>query len=476
MVRTKTTTLLFFLLNAAVLSAQTLTVGDCVDMALRENKDVKSATWRVEQQKHTKASLKANYFPKLSVQVTDLWSSIDGRMEMDIASPMSEYISGQIHDFAPEFSSSELGVRYLSTLGDRLSGINPIIDYSVNNIVSAMAQIEQPIYTGGKINAAYRMGQLGERMAELGVGISEEEVILKTHEAYSLVIKAKEMYVVAHQYDSLLVQIRQTVESAVKNGMARNADLVKVQAAIGKSELQLHQAENGIKLATMNLCQIIGLPLFSRIDVTPMEVATGMNRTDGEMGVSARKEYLLLDMKAQLAAEQVKLERSNFLPQAVLLVAGGYVNGGRMLNQPVFDNKMHTMVAFNVKIPIFHAGEGRHKVLAARAEYEQARLEQEQLDEMMALEIQQALNRFDEAVLETSLKEKLVDQAAEGLRMSRKAYDNGMETIADLLTAQTEWQNAYAELVEARHNQVLKELAWRKAAGLLGNDRTIYRK
>lgn len=451
--------------------AQTLSIDDCVSMALRENKDVKSATWRVEQYRHTSLAMKANYFPKVSVQITDIWSSLNDVNTVDIANPISQYLNNRIAEMLPFFAGSEIGTWYLSTTADRLAALNPDIDYRVGNIISAVAMIEQPVYMGGKINAANRMGKLGESMAELGVGVSEEEVIVKTHEAYALVIKAKEMLVVANKYDSLLVQIRQTVESATRNGMARQADLMKVQAAISKSELQIHQAENGLKLATMNLCQIIGIPLLSDIDVLPLNVrSTFFDNTEG-IGVSGRKEYQLLDMKARLASEQVKLERSNFMPQVGLLVAGGFLSGGEMMKQPLIDNRMHASVALNVKIPIFHAGEGRHKVLAAKAEYEQARLEQENLDEMMALEIQKALNEYDEAKLETSLNEKMLDEAYEGLRMSRKAYDHGMETIADLLTAQTEWQNAYAELVEARHKQVLKEINWRKAAGLLSRDR-----
>lgn len=458
--------LMALIASIQLLSAQTLSIDDCIGMALRGNKSVQSAEWRVNQYENTRKALKANYFPKISAQVTDLWSTLGSNMNINIADPISGYITNRAYEFAPILYNSEITGWYFSTLPDRLSRLNPVVDFKVGNVFSALAIVEQPVYMGGKISAAYKMGQLGEEMARLGMNVSEEEVILKTYEAYSLMMKAKEMKIVAGKYDSLLVQIENTVTSAQKHGMARQADLMKVKATRSQAALQVHQAENGLKLAMMNLCQTIGLPILSKIDIEPMAPLTGTEMNDLDGGVSSRSEYRILDMKAKLAGEKVKLERSDFLPQIGIMLAGGYLYGGEMFQQDIFNN-MYASVALNVKIPIFHAGEGWHKVQAAKAEYEQARLEQENLNEMMVLEIQQARNAYDEAVLDAALKEDLLEEATENLRMSRKAYENGMETISDLLAAQTEWQNIYAGLVEARHTLAIREIGWRKAAGVL---------
>ena len=60
-----------------------------------------------------------------------------------------------------------------------------------------------------------------------------------------------------------------------------------------------------------------------------------------------------------------------------------------------------------------------------------------------------------------------LEQCAENLRMSRKAYSVGFETLSDLLTAQLLWQQAYADLVEAKYQQSIKIVKWKKAAGRL---------
>ncbi|MCQ2174521.1 MAG: TolC family protein [Bacteroidales bacterium] len=452
--------------------AQTLSIDDCVGMALSENKTIRSAVYRADQYKYTSKALKANFFPNVSLQLADFYSTLGGAVGVDIANPVGQYIVKRITELAPLAASNGLGSWYLSTIPDRLEELNPNLSYSVNNVVSAMLQIEQPVYMGGKIRAGYKMGQLGAKMADLGIRVSEEEVILKTYEAYSLVLKAQEMRAVAVKYDSLLVDVERTVSSAVRNGMAAQADLMKVNAAKSKAQLQVHQAENGLKIAKMNLCQVVGLPLNTGIDVLPIEDQLELADVFSSPDVSDRNEYHVLDMKTEIARENVKVEQANFLPQIGLMLAGGYINGGQLANQTMFNNKMHATVALNVKIPIFHAGEGRNKVQAAQAEYEQARLEQSNLTELMQLETQKALNELDEAVLAEELNTRLVAQAEERLRVSRGAYNCGMETLADMLTAQTEWQNAYAEMVDAHYQRITKQIGWLKSAGKLGQRST----
>ena len=52
-------------------------------------------------------------------------------------------------------------------------------------------QLEQPLYMGGKIRAAYKMSLLGKEMAQMNETLTATEVILKTDQAYALVVKAK---------------------------------------------------------------------------------------------------------------------------------------------------------------------------------------------------------------------------------------------------------------------------------------------
>ena len=80
---------------------------------------------------------------------------------------------------------------------------------------------------------------------------------------------------------------------------------------------------------------------------------------------------------------------------------------------------------------------------------EQARLEQENVNEKMLLELMQAANNLDEARLETELSERSLEQAEENMKVSGKQYEVGLETLSDYLEAQVLWQQAYQTKVDA---------------------------
>ena len=327
--------------------------------------------------------------------------------------------------------------------------------------------MKQPLYTGGKITAGYRMGKLGTQMASLGEKLTAEQTVVAVHEAYQLMVKAKEMREVAVQYDSLLAQLTSDVQSALRNGMVSHNEEMKVMVKKSEAELQIKQAENGIRLARMNLCQIVGLPIDDKIDVIPSDDVLLSTYIDTQDLTTRRTEYQLLELKSQLAEQQVKLERSNLLPQLGLVANASVLDGMEMGGKKMFEREGIFNVAVALTIPISHGNQSRNKVKAAKEEAQRLRTEQASLCEKMLLEQQQLANEVEEARMELVMRQQNLDQCAENLRVSRMSYSVGYETLSDLLEAQVLWQKAYAELVETKYLLNIKAVKWRKTAGTL---------
>ena len=196
-------------------------------------------------------------------------------------------------------------------------------------------------------------------------------------------VKAKEMEVVAHQYDSLLTLIEHDVKSAVKHGMASHNDELKVAVKRSDAELKIRQAENGIRLARMNLCQLIGKPLDSMIDPVSENDFDFVEVVDQNASVTNRTEFQLLDLKSQQAFQKVKLEKSAYMPQLGLMFSVGMLDGMELFDSKLTRHKVNMAVGAVLKVPLFHANETRHKVAAAQEELKQEYLRQEELTDKM---------------------------------------------------------------------------------------------
>ncbi len=463
----KLTLLTGCLLLTVMAKAQVVTLDECVRMAMLSNKQIRASEHMVNQYQHTQKSVYANFFPNINLTATDIYSTLQGSSVMDVATPIGAYTGQQMQILLPNVVDEAMRRQITNDVTQSLRPLNPEVGFKVKNILSANITLEQPIYAGGKISTANRMGKLGVKIANEVYALSREQIVVDVHEAYHLLVKAKEMEVVAHKYDSLLTQIEHDVESAVNHGMASHNEEMKVAVKKSDAELKIRQAENGIRLARMNLCQLVGKPLDTTIDPVLQEEEELEGVIDREASALNRTEYRLLELNSQMSQEKVRMEKSAYLPELGVVMNAGVIDGMELLDSKLFRHRLGITVGAVLKVPLFHGNETRHKVAAAKEALLQDQLRQQELADKMNLDLQRHANNVDEARLELQLRKRNLEQCEENLRVSRSAYSVGMETLSDLLTAQVLWQEAYAELVESRYQVKVKMMKWRKAAGKL---------
>ena len=430
-----------------------MTLDDCIMMAMSSNKQIRATDHMIKQYEHTQKSVYANFFPNISLNAADVYSTIEGNATMDIATPFGNFAGQKIQNMLPWVISDAMRTKMSQSISQYLQPLNPEIDYKAKNMLTAHITLEQPLYTGGKISTANRMGKLGVNIASQAQELAREKIFVEVYEAYQLLVKAKEMEVVAHQYDSLLTQIENDVKCAVKNGMASRNDELKVAVKKSDAELKIRQAENGIRLARMNLCQLIGKPLDSKIDPVSQSDDDIVEMVDKNASATDRTEYKLLELNSRLAYEKVRMEKSAYMPQLGLMLNAGMIDGMELFGQKLFNHKFNMAVGAVLRVPLFHANETRHKVAAAKEAYQQELLRKEELTEKLDLDLQQQANDLDEARLELQLRKRNLDQCEENLNISRSAYTVGMETLSDLLTAQVQEYNHEKEFDELRHTR-----------------------
>ena len=430
---------------------EVLTLDQCRQLALENNKRMASAAQQTRAAHYTMQSYKGNFFPNFTATGTGLYSTAKGSFNIP---------GGNLPTFLPDANGEFLpngGFAYFP-------GVD--LNYKVRTVYMGGIQVEQPIFMGGKIFAAYKMATLGKQMAQLNEQLTATEVILETDQAYALMVKAQEMNKVAQSYNAVLQELMKNVQSAYKHGLKSKNDVLKVQVKLNESELAIRKAENALRLANMNLCHLIGKPLTETLQISDDFPIIEQHLETQINDITARPEYNLLDKQVALTKQQVKLTRSELLPQVGIRGSYDYMHGLKVNEQTLF-NKGNFSVMLNVTVPLFHFGERYNKVRAAKAQLEQTRLEQSDLNEKMLLELTQAANNLDEAKLQAQLADQSLTQADENRNVSKSEYEAGLEPLSDHLEAQALWQQAYETKVDAHFQLYLSYVKYLKAAGRL---------
>lgn len=444
-------------------NAQTLSLEDCKSKAIAYNKSLSSAKYKFEQTTYDMKSYKANYFPKINLTAIDFYSDASGSFDISGGHlPIYNYVEA-LGQFVPNVTPNADGSYTLNQYADFP---DQSMKWKIKNVFFGSFSIIEPVYTGGKVSTAYSMSKIGVNMAKENIRLTESEVIIQTEEAYYMAIKAKELGDVARKYRDLLNELKKNVDGAFRHGMRTRNDVMKVQVKLNEAELSIQKADNGYRLALMNLCHVIGMPLDSNISIDsniPND-ENGGSVFDGD--INNRPEFNILAGKTELAKKNIKLAKSDYLPVVAVGGAYTYANGGEMAGKRLLSGGAYNVgVTVNVPIDIF--GGTTNKVRSAKAAYQITQLEQEELNEKMQLELALCKNNVEEAKTELELCKLSLEQAAENMKLSKQQCDVGFETLSDYLESQALWQQSYTNLVQARCQLQLAKLKYRKAAGVL---------
>lgn len=440
-----------------------LTIEQCRERALETNKGIRSAEYSIQKQTYDMRAVRANFFPKFDLKVVDFFSTLKmSKPTDDMMLPTASF------DFtAGTYLPNVIQLPNGQVIPSQIAMIpSEAINAKISNVFIGSVSLMQPIFMGGKIVAGYRMAKTGQKMAEAKKRLTMSEVIVKTDEAYALAVKAKELYEAASSYVDLLTELKKNVDAAVAHGMRTKNDAMKVQVKLNEARLSLMKAGDASRLAQMNLAQIVGLPMNEPIAVTSDFVNQELVATVENSAIELRPEYELLENRTELARQQVRMARSEFLPTVVAGASYMYTNGIKVNDKKLLDNGSFNVGAM-VQIPLFHFGEGINKVRSAKASLQIAQIEQEELNERMQLELAQATNTLNESSLEVQVTKDAVEQALLNMQMARRQYEVGLETLSDLLEAQALWQSASARHAEAKAQYILANTKYLKASGAL---------
>lgn len=454
--------ILFTILSFSVVAQQQLTLEKCRSMALEHNRQSTISEKTVEKAQYTAKAFQSNFFPKISLTGNYLFNNKKTTLNIE---------GGFLPTFVPDPATGNLVPNILTTIGDQVIfneyAYMPDIpfEFQIGSVWMAGASLEQPIYMGGKIVAAQKMAKIGAEMSEQNKELIRLEVIEQTDEAYWTYVKTGELLSLAKKYKEVISELLRNMEDAVDEGMKPYNDLLKVQVKVNEANLSLRRAENGINLARMNLCHVIGLPLDTDLIVSD-SLSNEQTVIEHSFSIDSRPEYALLSNQINLKFQQIRLTRSEFLPNVGLMASWTYMDGLKLNDDKLLSGGSLTAL-MSVNIPLFHWGEGINKIRAAKIEQQIAELQRTDMEELMTLEVSRARNLLDESKIEVDMTETLLAQAKDNLESSKNLYEVGMETLVNYLEAQATWQKAWAEMITAKATLKMNTTRYLKAIGKL---------
>ena len=491
--------LLFFLLTTVIPPAsaqQMLSLDSCRAMALRNNKQLSVSRLKQEVATNTRKAVRTKYLPKvdaiggyelLSKEISLLnnqqKSSLDNigtTVVTNASAKLPEAITNMAQQglITPQQAQAfgQMASQFSGPMAEALNGVGTEIRKAFRtnnrNMFGAAVIVKQPIFMGGAITAANHMADIAEQMSAVATEGAAQNTLYAIDKTYWLVVSLKQKNKLAKGFLDLVTKLDQDVQKLIREGFATRADGLKVSVKVNEAEMAVTQAEDGLALARMLLCQLCGLPMDSQVvladeDSDELPAVSGVDPSLGvQTAMEQRTELKLLEHVVDLKKQTVKLTRAEYLPQVALM-------GGYMVSNPNVYNSFQQKfagvwnVGVMVRVPVWNWFEGAYKVRATKAATNIASLELAEAREKIELQVNQEQFKVKEANKKYGMTLKNVEKANENLRCANLGFAEGVMTATEVMEAQTAWLQAQTQKIDAEIDVRLTQVGLKKSLGIL---------
>jgi outer membrane protein len=393
----------------------TLTLPDCLDLALKQNPAILKAREEIRRTKGVIIEVRAPAIPQIT-------------------------------------ASGDYRSRDESTI-DTFPGSSAIFN---NQEQPWTAQIEfsQLVYAGGRVGAALRAAKLADQIASLGFQKVVADTILNVRTVFYQILLNRAQVDVREQSVTLLEQQLHDAQSRFEVGAVPRFNVLRAEVELANAKPPLIRAQNDLRLSKEGLVKLLAIDSNNQTNnFTPIkfegrlvyehrvwELSTAL-----QQALIHRPELLQAEKQIGVAQANVKVAGAGYKPEITALANYGWRNN--TFSDQLNDTLEGWTLGATMTWPLFDGMLTHGRVSQARALLQEANFDYADTRRQVELEVRQAYSDYLQTLELIEAQKKTVEQAEESLRLAEARFRAGTGTQLDVLSAQT-------ALTDARSNEV----------------------
>lgn len=352
-----------------------------------------------------------------------------------------------------------------------LAGQSFTISQNVYDVYNTELSIQQPVFTGFQLANSAKAAEYNAKASAFDVKANKSDLKVQIATAYWDLYEAMEARKVMQENLDRTKSHYGQAKNLMNQGMLTQSDVLSAKVQVSNGELSLLTAENNVKLATVSLNNILGVPLSTEYMITsrPQTGDTTLpHLTDLlKKAVHNRPELRSLSLKANAARALESATWGAYLPQ-VSVFGDYYYQKPNQRYEPVLNSFKGTWDAgVMISIPIWNWGATQDKVDQAQAQSEQADLAERQMADAVYLDVTQSYLNFKQACDKIAVAGETVKDAEESYRISDQKFKVGLVTNTDLMDAEMALLQANLNYTQALTGLEIARISLEKATGEL---------
>ncbi len=403
--------------------AETWDLDKCINYAIEHNISVKSRQNDVASSQQSVTDAKSRYLPTLSANAGQSWN-----------------------------------------IGRGLTAENTYADRNTSNFQWG-ASFNLPVFSGLSTTrqVAYAKANLATVTEQYEA--AKEDISINVITAYLQVLYCKELNEVAKGQVELSEHEFTRREALLEAGKIPEIDMLEAKSQLAQDELNMTQTANDIRLALVDLAQLLELDDIESFDVVPLDAESSLltMTPDDIFDAAMQHNHTILAARNNIIASEknISLAKTGYIPTVNFNAGLGssYYKISGIPNDSFgkqMKNNYSTYFGFSLNIPIFDALNTRNSVNRAKVQNINARLQYDDARQRLFKTIRQAYYQADGAQQKLKASEVAEDAANKAFEAMREKYNLGRATPTEYEQSKTKALRTTAERIQAGYELILR--------------------
>lgn len=376
--------------------------------------------------------------------------------------------------YAKSLFLPQVNTGYGYTLNDAAAPLLPVANnrkdlsiftgYKNDNLFNL--SLDESVYNGGANIANLEQAKLGIKVQQETLRATKLEVEFETKRLfYGILLGYENLRIAKDLVDQAEAHYLET-KAMFEQGTASKFDVLQSKVQVSRLIPQLVDAENAIELLMAEFKKLLDLNMREEIKIQgTLGYSLIEIKEDDFLQEAYQKqpEMILKLLGVDINKWAIEFAKSGWLPQ--VSANAGYTY--RSNNVDNMFNPRHNLWNVGVKasIALFDGFATKAKVDEAKARYNQANLQKEDVIEQIAVDIRSACLNLKEAKAVIDSQKDVIVEAKEALRLAEVRFTNGVGINLDILDAQVSLAQVQQNLAQGIYDYLMAKAQLNRTIG-----------
>jgi outer membrane protein TolC len=421
--------------------AQTLSLSQAIDLALKQNRNLKLAQLGVVDSEHKKEIARAAYFPNIKNESSLLHVTELAGVDIPAGAFGAPSATGPLPANTLFIGQGSL-TAYTSGTG-----------------------LTQPLSQMFKIRESNRAAIADLNTARIQVNETENDIALKVRQLYyGILIAQSRLRAATEEANASQLNAQESVDAAAQ-GRALDVTVLESRAAVLDAKQSALTQNLQIHDLMLSLDDLLGLPLNSQLQLEDAIDAAPVSTPSREECIHIAHEQSPEIRKAQQAVIKAKAglgaAKDAYIPDVTGLARYHYQSG-----VPLLVHNFGTF-GFNVSYELFDGGRREGEIKDSRTLLSQAELNLAEVEDQTAVQVETAFDKVEQLKGMLGVAEEALAVRTEAARLSDRQFEQNAALASARAEAHAREASAKASLLETNLNLFLAQSDLKRAIGQL---------